>query len=114
MQMAHCGCIMCHLLLLLVQRSICAKNRWAECRTDLQIVLGVFQSTPDDYFVRIQAIKIKEKGMDAAGIEKKIQERLNARKAKDFALSDAIRKELAKQGVLLKDRPDGTTDWEVE
>ena len=52
--------------------------------------------------------------MDAAGIEKKIQERLNARKAKDFALSDAIREELAKQGVLLKDRPDGTTDWEVE
>ncbi len=40
-----------------------------------------------------------------------IQERLDARKNKDFARADAIRKDLAARGVTLKDGPQGTT-WE--
>ena len=34
-----------------------------------------------------------------------------ARKKKDFAASDAIRAELAKAGIALEDRKDGTTGW---
>ena len=42
-------------------------------------------------------------------VETKIQERNNARKNKDFALSDKIRKELEGIGVILEDMKDGTT-----
>ena len=41
----------------------------------------------------------------------RIAERLSARKARQFARADAIRAELLTEGVILEDRPDGTTDW---
>ncbi len=42
-------------------------------------------------------------------IEHKIEERAEAKKAKDFATADAIREELAEQGIVLKDSREGTT-----
>lgn len=66
--------------------------------------------------VRARAHEAKA-GPDAAGklsketIETLIAARLDARKAKNFAESDRIRKELADRGVLIKDSPQGTT-WE--
>ena len=44
-------------------------------------------------------------------VEEKISVREEARAKKDFAAADTIRKELAEQGVILEDRPDGTTRW---
>lgn len=44
-------------------------------------------------------------------IEKQIDARISAKKAKNWAEADRIRKELADQGIILEDRPDGTTDW---
>jgi cysteinyl-tRNA synthetase len=46
-----------------------------------------------------------------AAIERQIAERNEARRNKDFARADAIRKELAAKGITLEDRPDGTTRW---
>jgi len=40
-------------------------------------------------------------------IERKIQERQEARKAKNFALADKIRDELKAQGIILEDTPSG-------
>jgi cysteinyl-tRNA synthetase len=40
-----------------------------------------------------------------------IEARNAARKKKDFAASDAIRSELAKAGITLEDRKDGSTGW---
>jgi len=40
-----------------------------------------------------------------------ISARNEARKKKDFAASDAIRAELAKAGIVLEDRKDGSTSW---
>ena len=42
-------------------------------------------------------------------IERLIAARLEARKAKDFTAADAIRDELAGQGIALEDGPEGTT-----
>ncbi len=41
----------------------------------------------------------------------KVELRNEARAKKDFATADSIRKELADQGIILEDRPDGTTRW---
>jgi len=46
-----------------------------------------------------------------AEIESKIAERLQARKDKDFAKADEIRKSLAAQGIIIEDKPDGTSRW---
>ncbi len=46
-----------------------------------------------------------------AHVEERIAERFLARKERRFADADAIRAELAAEGVVLEDRPDGTTDW---
>ncbi len=44
-------------------------------------------------------------------IEAKIAERNEARKRKDFAKADEIRASLAAQGIIIEDKPDGTSRW---
>lgn len=44
-------------------------------------------------------------------IQRKLAERNEARKNKDFARADAIRDELQAQGIIIEDRPDGTSRW---
>lgn len=58
--------------------------------------------------IGIEQEKKEESGGEAARIEALIAERNAARKAKDFKRSDAIRDELAAQGVILEDTPQGT------
>ncbi|MDO6806028.1 cysteine--tRNA ligase, partial [Wenyingzhuangia sp. 1_MG-2023] len=65
-------------------------------------VLGCLQSEPKDFF---QA----GAGDEADWIETMIQQRLDAKKAKDFAAADAVRDTLAAKGIVLKDGPEGTT-----
>ncbi|MDA8252192.1 MAG: cysteine--tRNA ligase [Rhodospirillales bacterium] len=62
--------------------------------------IGVLRAEPAAWF---------RGGSDSAMIEAAIAARLAARKARDFARADAIRAELAAQGVLLEDGPRGTT-----
>jgi len=64
-------------------------------------LLGLLWQDPQSWF----------KGDDdlAEDIEKKIAERANAKKNKDYALADKIRNELKQQGIILKDTPQGTT-----
>ena len=50
--------------------------------------------------------------VDPAGIERLVEERNAARKAKDFARADAIRDELAARGIELEDTRQGTR-WKV-
>ena len=49
----------------------------------------------------------------ASYVEGKIQERKEAKKAKDFAKADAIREELLAKGIVLKDTREGTF-WEKQ
>lgn len=50
-------------------------------------------------------------GPSDAEIEALIQQRLEARKAKNFAEGDRIRDELKAQGITLIDKPGGVTHW---
>jgi cysteinyl-tRNA synthetase len=50
-------------------------------------------------------------GLSDAEIESLIQERLAAKKAKNYAEADRIRDELQNQGIKLIDQPGGLTNW---
>ena len=65
-------------------------------------LLGLLGQRPADWFHR---------GVDRGPIEERITARALARKEHRFADADRIRAELAAEGVILEDRPDGTTDW---
>ena len=48
---------------------------------------------------------------DTARVEERIAARAAARRERRFAEADHIRAELAAEGVILEDKPDGTTAW---
>jgi len=68
--------------------------------------LGILGLTPEQWFRAGSA-----GGLSDAEIDVQIVARLAARKAKNWAESDRIRKELGGAGVILEDKPDGTTTW---
>ena len=49
--------------------------------------------------------------MTDAEIEKILQERNEARRQKDFKKADEIRQSLASHGIVIEDKPDGTSRW---
>jgi cysteinyl-tRNA synthetase len=47
----------------------------------------------------------------ATDVERLLKERNEARSRKDFNRADEIRKSLSAQGIIIEDKPDGTTRW---
>jgi cysteinyl-tRNA synthetase len=68
-------------------------------------LLGILQGNPKAF---LQSGSV----LDDAAIQQKIAERAAAKATKNFALADQIRKDLAAQGIVLKDSPQGTS-WEA-
>ncbi len=71
-------------------------------------VLGLWQQDPAQYLERTRAAEAARRGIDPAWVEARLAERAEARREKDFARSDALRDELARQGIELQDTPSGT------
>jgi cysteinyl-tRNA synthetase len=76
--------------------------------------MGLLQTRAAEFHARSQARRMKLRGLDAAAIEAKVNERVAARAAKDFARADAIRAELTAMGVEVQDAvATGKTAWKV-
>ncbi len=76
-------------------------------------VFGIFTSVPAAFLERMQTRKADELTIPVAEIERLIEERTAARKAKDFKRSDEIRDFLLERGVALLDGPQGT-NWKAK
>lgn len=75
-------------------------------------LLGFLQDSPQAWQdSKKQRQKPQEGGLSDDEINALIQERLEAKKAKDFAKADQIRDDLISKNVMIKDTPNGT-DWE--
>ncbi len=74
--------------------------------------LGVFAQDSQAFLAALKACRAARLGIDPARVGALVAERQDARKAKDFARSDAIRDELAALGVTVMDTPTGP-QWDV-
>ncbi|MGC8732342.1 MAG: DALR domain-containing protein, partial [Halothiobacillaceae bacterium] len=72
-------------------------------------ILGLLNEAPEAFLRG----GVRQGGLSDAAIEDLIRQRLEARAARDFARADAIRQQLAADGVVLEDGPSGTR-WRRE
>jgi cysteinyl-tRNA synthetase len=75
-------------------------------------VLGLGLDDAYALLTRVRARRVAVLGLSEAAIEAKIEQRIQARKARDFAGADAIRDELLALGVEMMDSPGGTS-WRL-
>jgi cysteinyl-tRNA synthetase len=76
-------------------------------------ILGIAMESSSAYFEKKKSKRLASIGVTPDEIEAMLQERRDARKAKDWARADQIRDRLAQMRIAIKDRPDGTS-WMVE
>jgi cysteinyl-tRNA synthetase len=94
----------------LVERGLSTEGRQRVLREFRQLgaVLGLFQLDKWEYGIKPETGHLELRDEE---IEAKLSERNEARKQRDFAKADEIRKSLAAQGIIIEDKPDGTSRW---
>lgn len=79
----------------------------AGIKASMQLI-GLLQESPEKWFHGNIDENFKKE------IENLIDQRIEAKKEKNFALADEIRTKLLKKNILLEDKKDGTTDWKIQ
>jgi cysteinyl-tRNA synthetase len=78
---------------------------------ELATLLGICQLDPEQWF-RLAAPGVAGQGAaDDTAISTAVAARREAKRARNFQEADRLRQELAEAGVILEDKPDGTTLW---
>ncbi|MEO5340183.1 MAG: cysteine--tRNA ligase [Magnetococcus sp. MYC-9] len=97
-----------------INRAVASPEQTGAERTELEqsvallrrlaAILGLLGEEPDLYFHRQKTDEMAD-----AEVEALIQQRLEARKNRDFAAADRIRQQLLETGITLQDGKEGTT-----
>ncbi len=75
-------------------------------------VLGILTISPALFFEQNRSRSLAAFDIDAARIDQLVQQRTEARVAKDWAAADRIRDQLDEMGVAVEDRPEGAV-WKI-
>ncbi len=86
------------------------KQKMAHTLKHLAGVLGILQDDADAFLQGGRA----DSTLSEQAIETLIQQRLEAKQAKNWAEADKIRDQLKAQGIVLEDAPSGKTSWRRE
>lgn len=74
--------------------------------------LALFQEEPGEFLTKLDDMLMEQKGLQREEVDKLVQARVAARKAKDYAESDRLRDQLNQIGIEIRDAIEGTF-WEV-
>jgi cysteinyl-tRNA synthetase len=100
--------------------SMQAKQRARQALRSLGAVLGLFSVERWMFSVSrtitvpveaLQGVSSSRITLSDVEIDRQLNERNEARSRKDFRRADEIRKSLADHGIIIEDKPDGTTRW---
>lgn len=86
-----------------------AKEQARQLFRFLGSVTGLFQL--ENWRFNVDLSEIGVIGLGEKEIEERVRERNEARKQKDFKRADEIRQSLAARGIVIEDKPDGTSRW---
>ena len=78
-------------------------HRVRKCFESARCLIGLLQRSPDNW--------LRGSDTNTAAVDQQIAERAQARRGRRFAEADRIRAELAAEGIILEDKPDGSTTW---
>lgn len=76
-------------------------------------ILGILNESPEDYFAKKRSTMLEKKSINSEMIDKMIKERIEARKAKNWARADQIRKQLEDMSIIIEDGSEGTV-WKIK
>ena len=76
-------------------------------------LMALFQEQPTRYLKLLDDMLLEQLGIERLFVEGLVQERNEARKAKDFKKSDELRAQLVAKGIAVHDSIEGTL-WEVQ
>ena len=82
-------------------------NLYAQAKTVKQEAIDTLKNLLIQ-LTTVFGVKLQTEKINDTEIEVLIEQRNQARKAKNFALSDKIRDDLKAQGIILEDTPQGT------
>lgn len=91
-------------------------NTLAKALEDLKSVyriLGFFEQKPEEFLSKMREKYLSKLNINVNDVETQLTKRAEAKKIKDFKTADAIRDELEKKGILVKDTREGTV-WDLK
>ena len=88
-----------------------AKDMFSKALESIKVVYGMLDETPEVFLSSYKDRIATRINMPKEEVDKLLEQRNDARKNKDFAKADQIRKELLAKGIVIMDTPGSDSDW---